>query len=60
MTGLAGDFQLDVPENAILEISYIGYLKQEIPVSGQSTFKITLKEDTQQLEEVVVLGYGVG
>ena len=60
MTGLDGDFQLDVPENAILEISYIGYLKQEIPVSGQSTFNITLKEDTQQLEEVVVLGYGAG
>ena len=60
MTGLDGDFQLDVPENAILEISYIGYLKQEIPVSGQSTFNITLKEDTQQLEEVVILGYGAG
>ena len=35
MTGLDGDFELEVPENALLVISYIGYVNQEIPVSGK-------------------------
>ena len=58
ITGIDGDFQLNVPENAILEISYIGYIKQEIPVTGKNIFKIILNEDTQNLDEVVVVGYG--
>ncbi len=60
ITGLDGDFQLEVPENATLEISYIGYMTQSISVSGKKTFNITLNEDTQKLDEVVVLGYGAG
>lgn len=59
-TGLDGDFVLEVPSNAVLEISYIGYLTQEIPVGGQTSFNILLEEDTQKLDEVVVLGYGAG
>ncbi len=60
ITGLDGDFQLEVPENATLEISYIGYVTQSISVSGKNTFNIILNEDTQKLDEVVVLGYGAG
>lgn len=58
ITGLDGDFQLEVPENAILVISYIGYIPQEISVAGRSNFDVSLNEDTQALEEVVVIGYG--
>ncbi len=60
ITGLDGDFQLEVPENATLEISYIGYVTQSVSVSGKNSFNITLEEDTQKLDEVVVLGYGAG
>lgn len=60
ITGKDGDFSLDVPPNAILEISYIGYVTQEIPISGKTTFNILLSEDTQKLDEVIVLGYGAG
>ncbi len=59
ITGLDGEFQLDVPQNSTLLISYIGYLSQEIPVANQTTFNITLNEDTQKLDEVVVVGYGI-
>lgn len=60
VTDMDGKFSLqNVPENAVLQISYIGYLDQEIPVSGKSTVQVLLKEDTQKLDEVVVVGYGV-
>ena len=49
ITGLDGDFLLEVPENAILEISYIGYMTQSIPINGKTTFNIILEEDTQKL-----------
>lgn len=42
----------------IIQISFIGYVTQEIPFTGQSTLKISLKEDSQALDEVVVVGYG--
>ena len=42
ITGLDGDFLLEVPENAILEISYIGYMTQSIPINGKTTFNIIL------------------
>ena len=48
----------DVPENAILEISYIGYQTKEVPVNGQTNINVTLVEDSEALEEVVVVGYG--
>lgn len=57
-TDLDGNFELEVPEDAILEVSYIGYLRSEMKAqAGKMTIKI--KEDTQALEEVVVVGYGV-
>lgn len=58
ITDLDGKFTLDVPANADLEISYIGYLKQQIKVGTQNSLKIILKEDTQALDEVIVIGYG--
>lgn len=59
ITDLDGRFSLDnVPANAILQISYIGYLPQEIEVGNQSNFTIVLNEDNQALDEVVVIGYG--
>lgn len=47
-----------VPSNAILEISFIGYKMKEVPVKDQSLIKVTLSEDSETLEEVVVVGYG--
>lgn len=58
ITDMDGKFSLNVPENAILEISYIGYLTQTIKIGTQNTVAISLKEDTQRLDEVVVIGYG--
>ena len=59
ITDLDGKFSLNVNENAVLLISYIGYVPQEIEVTGQSSLQIVLAEDTEVLEEVVVVGYGV-
>ncbi|MDD4515821.1 TonB-dependent receptor [Massilibacteroides sp.] len=59
MTDVDGNFQIDnIPDNAILVFSYIGYLAQEVALNGQSFVNITLREDTQKLDEVVVVGYG--
>jgi len=59
ITDLNGEFTLSVPSNATLQVSYIGYLAQDIAVRNQSKFNITLTEDSQSLDEVVVVGYGV-
>ena len=53
-----GKFKIKVGEYEILVISYIGYTSIEIPVKGQSEINVTLKEDSQAIEEVVVVGYG--
>lgn len=58
ITDVDGHFSLEIPEDATLEISYIGYLTQSIPVGNKSSFQITLREDTQKLDEVVVVGFG--
>lgn len=59
ITNIDGQFTLDVPSEAKLQVSYIGYLTQDIAVGNKSLFNIKLQEDTQNLEEVVVVGYGV-
>src|SRR5690606_21182417 len=46
-------------ENAVLVVSYIGYQTQEIPINGKSDLSNILKSDSELLEEVVVVGYGV-
>lgn len=58
ITDVNGHFSLSVSSNATLLVSYIGYMNQEIPVRNRSLFEITLVEDSQALEEVVVVGYG--
>lgn len=58
ITDFDGNFTLEVGDNAILQISYIGYITQEINTSGKASFNIILKEDTQALDEVVVVAYG--
>lgn len=58
VTDVDGKFSLDAPNDAILQISSIGYLQQFITAGLKSELKIILKEDTQALEEVVVIGYG--
>lgn len=59
ITDFNGQFSLEnVNIKAILLISYIGYLSQEIEVGNKAVFNIILKEDTQKLEEVIVVGYG--
>ena len=58
ITDFDGNFVLTVSENAVLQISYIGYQTQEISVKGKKNLVVTLKEDTEVLEEVVVVGYG--
>ena len=58
ITDFDGKFTLNVPDNAILLISYIGYSDQEVAVAGKTSFNITLKEDSELLDEVVVVGYG--
>lgn len=58
ITDMDGKFSMTVPENAVLQVSFIGYNTTQIPTSGKKNFVITLTEDTQNLEEVVVVGYG--
>jgi len=53
-----GHFTLQVPSNAKILVSFIGYVDQTIDVSGKTNFKIILKEDSRALDEVVVIGYG--
>lgn len=58
ITDIDGNFSINVPSNATILISYVGYITQEIPVNGRKTLKVVLKEDTEILDEVVVIGYG--
>ncbi|GGZ42454.1 SusC/RagA family TonB-linked outer membrane protein [Echinicola pacifica] len=58
VTDLDGEFSLDVPDGAVLQISFVGYIMQEIPVNGRSTVNVQLKQDATQLDEMVVVGYG--
>lgn len=58
VTNQNGEFSLSIPNNKTLQISYIGYLVYEIVAHGQQNLKVILKEDSQALEEVVVVGYG--
>ena len=60
ITDMDGKFSLsNVPAKGTITITYIGYKKQVVSVAGNTVFKITLQEDTETLDEVVVVGYGV-
>ena len=59
-TDLDGKFTLNsVPQKAVLRVSFVGYKDQDVNVAGKTNLKITLAEDSEMLEDVVVVGYGV-
>lgn len=58
ITDMDGHFSLDAPKGAKLQISYIGYISKELTVGDKTDYAIELVEDSQALEEVVVVGYG--
>lgn len=54
-----GNFTIKVStKNAIIEVSYLGFVTQSIPINGQSKIQVTLKENLAELDEVVIVGYG--
>lgn len=57
-TNIDGEFSLSAAENEILQFSYIGFVTQEIPVGNQSLVNVIMQPDAEQLEEIVVVGYG--
>ena len=59
VTGVDGDFSLRVAAGAVLEVSCIGYVTQTVPATADRTLEIILPEDSQMLDETVVIGYGV-
>ena len=59
ITDMDGKFSLEVPEGAMLQITYVGYANQEIKVGNQSSLSIIMKDDSEALDELVVVGYGV-
>ena len=58
ISDLDGKFTLEVPEDGILQVSYIGFNTQDIAVAGKNDLAIKLREDSEALDEVVVIGYG--
>jgi len=58
ITDVDGNFTLNVSPNRKLQVSYVGYQTQEITIGSNRTLRITLKEDSELLDEVVVVGYG--
>jgi TonB-linked SusC/RagA family outer membrane protein len=58
VTDLNGKFSVDVPANAVLQISYVGYVSQRIRVGTSSALNVKMVVDETNLEEVVVVGYG--
>lgn len=60
VTNVDGEFVIQAKEGSVLEISYLGYVTKEIKVEKVKILSITLQEDSQQLEEVVVTAFGTG
>lgn len=58
VTGLDGEFTIKVPATAILQVSCIGYASKEVPVSGNTELRIVLQEDSELLDDVVVVAFG--
>ncbi len=58
ITDANGDFSIDVEDDDVLVLSYIGFKRKEVAVKGLQTLRITLEEDESQLKDVVVIGYG--
>ena len=58
ITDIDGRFVLDAPKNAVLQITYIGFTSQDVKIGNKKEIVVTLAEDTETLDEVVVVGYG--
>ena len=58
VTDMNGAFVIDVPSNAVLEVSCLGYTTQQVPVNGRTSINVVLEEDVEVLQEAVALGYG--
>lgn len=58
ITNIDGEYMINVDAQATLVVSFIGYTTQEIAVNGKNTVNVMLKEDSEMLDEVVVIGYG--
>ena len=58
ITGIDGDFSLNMSSNGTLVVSFVGYKTQEVQVKGQKQLQVVLSEDAEMLAEVVVIGYG--
>lgn len=58
ITDVDGKFSISAGENAVLQITYVGFISQDVSVGNQSSLKISLKESSKTIEEVVVVGYG--
>ncbi|KKB60401.1 SusC/RagA family TonB-linked outer membrane protein [Parabacteroides gordonii] len=58
ITDVDGNFSFEAPKGSTLVVSYIGYQSQEMQVSGNAPIKIVLSEDSEKLDEVIVIGYG--
>jgi TonB-linked SusC/RagA family outer membrane protein len=58
VTDMDGNYSINVPSNAVLEVSCLGYVSQQVPVNGRATINIVLVEDAEILQEAVALGYG--
>ena len=58
LTGIDGDFSLNMSPNGTLVVSFVGYKTQEVQVKGQKQLQVVLSEDAEMLDEVVVIGYG--
>ena len=59
ITDIDGNFSIEAKPQSVIEVSYIGYLTQEMVINNQKSIRFLLKEDTKTLDEVVVIGYGV-
>lgn len=59
-TDANGKYALSAPAKGLLTFSFIGYIDQSIPINGKTVVNVTLSEDTKNIDEVVVVGYGSG
>lgn len=57
-TDINGRYNLNAPDNGVLVFTYIGFTTQEVPINNRNTINVQLTEDSQSLDEVVVVGYG--
>ena len=58
LTDVGGNFSLNVPSDGVLEVSSLGYVSQDVPVAGQKNIKVVLVEDSQLLDETIVVAFG--